>query len=305
MEKPDRYFVTTYLLFAALILVWALSWPISKIGLAYMPSFWYTLARTLLGCIIVFTVLYCKKKLCLPKRQDLPIILSIGILELGIALPLIALGLSYVDTARSALLLYTSPFWATPIAYFLFKEKISSIKLIGLIFGLFGFVLLFKPASFNWTDKNVLIGNGCIISAAILWTIVILHTRFGKWISQPLELLPWQLLLGSFITLIFALIIEPHPSVIWNTALISSLLYNAIFACAFGYFASITVTRRLPVVSTSIGFLGVPVIGIALSTIVFHGSLTQSFIFASIFILLGLVIISVEPKFTVNKVDFQ
>ena len=74
--------VLIYGLLIAVILVWAFAWPISKIGLHYMPPLWYTALRLAIGFITIFIVLLFRKKIQIPSQKDLPLILSIGLLQL-------------------------------------------------------------------------------------------------------------------------------------------------------------------------------------------------------------------------------
>ncbi len=305
MNTAEHRLNSPYLLLGALIIAWALAWPISKIGLADMTPFWYATLRSGIGTIFVFAYLIATKKLHKPRQKDIPQIFSIGIFQMGVFLMLIYYGLNFVEPGRSAILSYTTPLWVTPIGYFIFKEELTPLKLIGFLLGLVGILILFSPWSFDWHDSNTIIGHLSLLTAAMVWAGVIIFTRYGKWHAKPIDLLPWQLLLSTIFTLLCSLLFEPLPKVFFNANLVWTLLYNGIFASAFGYFASVSLAKALPMVTTTIGFLGVPVFGLLFSALLVHEMITPNLIIAGTLIIMGLVSVALSPKFSSKNMNRQ
>lgn len=292
-EKP----ITTYTLLFLVVFIWALAWPVSKIGLMDMPPIWYSALRLAIGFLTIFIILAFQRKIKVPTRKDLPLILSIGLLQMACFLVLLNGGLMFVDAGRSAILVYSTPFIVTPIAVLLFDEKLTSIKLLGLLLGLFGLIILFNPWSFNWHDIHTVIGNTMLLLAAACWAIAMLHTRYGTWHSSSLSLVPWQLLLASISVIGTAFIIEPHPTIAWTHRLWWTVIFNGVLATGFAYAAIIYVCQKLPVVSTSLLLLSVPVLGLIMSSIWLGEPITASIVIAMLFIIAGLTTIILEkPK---------
>lgn len=277
-----------YSLLIGVILSWAVAWPVSKIGLQYMPPIWYALTRLGIGFIVIFLLLVVRGKIVFPKRQDWPMILVISFLQMASFLIFLNGGLLFVDAGRSTILVQSAPFFILPITVIWFQEKMTPLKLLGIILGLTGVLILFNPWSFNWHNTHTVIGNGLLLLAALCWAIAMIYIRYGKWHSSSLSLLPWQLLLAFFFVVISAIFIEPQPKIIWNTPLILTVLYNGILTTGFGYAAIIFVSQRLPVGTTSLLLLGVPVIALLLSAWWLGEPLTGSIITAMLFIVSGL-----------------
>ena len=112
-----------YLLVALLVVIWGLSWPISKIGLEFMPPIWYTAYRLLIGMVSMFLIVAFAGKFVIPSPRDLPIIFFIGTFQMAVSIALITVGLHHVSAGRSAMLVYTTPIWVMPLAIlFLMKN---------------------------------------------------------------------------------------------------------------------------------------------------------------------------------------
>jgi drug/metabolite transporter (DMT)-like permease len=293
----------SYILLFLVIVIWAVAWPASKIGLMDMPPIWYTALRLCIGFITVFLLLLVQKKITLPKKRDLPLILTIGLLQMACFLILINGGLLFVDAGRSAILVYSTPFLVTPIAVLFFQEKITYIKLGGLILGLLGLLMLFTPWNFDWHNTNTVIGNSLLLLAALCWAIAMLHTRYGTWHSPSLNLVPWQLLIACIFVIVTAFIMQPHPQISWTTRLWVTGIYNGVLATGFAYAAIIYVSKELPVVKTSLLLLGVPVLGLLISAAWLGEKITSNTLIAMLFIMAGLVAIVLErPKKLVHDV---
>lgn len=265
-----------YGLFGATVAVWGTNWPIMKVGLEMITPFWFALSRVVLGCLVLFAVLAALRKLQLPRRSDLPLVFSVGGLQVAVFLVAINLALPAVGAGRSAILAYTTPLWVVPGALLLLGERLRPLKLAGLLLGLLGIAILFNPAAFDWSDPEQRWGNALLMLAALASALAILHVRSRNWHGTPLQLAPWQLLVAIPPLLAGALLLEadwrPQPS--WSLALI--LLYNGVLATGFCYWGSFTVTRSLPAISTSLGFLGVPMIGVASSALALGEPLSAS-----------------------------
>lgn len=291
-----------YLLFAFIIIIWGLSWPISKIGVHYISPIWFTTARLVVGTLSMFLLLLASNKLTLPSRKDLPLILWLGLLQIGLFLILVNVGLYYTGVGRAAIIVYSTPLWVTPAAIFIFGEQMRPLKLIGLLLGILGIFMLFSPWSFNWHDKQVVLGNGLLIGASMCWAIAILISRYSTWHSSALSLIPWQLLVGTIPALLAAFIFEPHPHIEWHFSLIGILFYIGVLVTALGYWGTMLITRSLPIMTTSLCFLGAPVIGLLSSACFLGEPLTLDLIIAMSLIILGLIAVAISNVRKIEKI---
>lgn len=279
-----------YLLFAIVIFIWSIGWSINKMGLLYMPAIWFGVFRVGGAAAFLFFMLGISGQLHLPRAKDIPIILSIGLLQMGLFIIFINLGLFYVEAGRSAILAYTTPLWTTPIATLFFKEKLSMQKFLGLCLGVLGILVLFSPFSLDWHNTNELIGNSYILLSAILWSLAMICTRYMKWYSSPIQLLPWQFLVGFFPTFLLAIYLAPSPHIQWCHQLYAILFVTIIFISAFAYWGFILVTKNLPVTTSSMGLLAIPLTSLLASHIITGEVITLNKTIAMVLIMLGLAL---------------
>lgn len=279
-------------LLAAVVLLWGVNWPIMKIGIGVIPPLWFAVLRSLIGAVTLFVVLFATGRFAWPTRRDLPIIASIGLLQIGAFLALVNVALLHVDAGRSAVLAYTTPLWVGPGAILLLGERPTPLKISGLLLGLGGVALMFSPAAMDWSDQAELIGNLMLMLAAAGWAAAILHVRGREWRLSLLQLLPWQFLASQPLLLALAFWLEGPPDFTWSPTVLAILAYNGPIASAFCYWAVLAVTRALPATTTSLSLLAVPAAGLIASTLALGEPLGASLIGGCVLILGGVAMVN-------------
>ena len=293
-ESSSRSRLYTFLLIAA-ILFWGANWTVMKIGLAHASPLWMVAERFLLGAACLFPFVAINGGIHLPPRQDLPIVLSVGLLQMLINAALITVALQTVPPGRSAVLAYTTPIWVTPAAALL-GERPSFRKMAGTLCGLAGVAILFNPASLDWTDRRVITGHLLLLAAALTWAICIIHIRHHQWHSSALALAPWQMLLAAIPMTVLALAVDgPHPGdgslAFWGTT-----LYSGGIATAFCYWAVVAVNRRISSTTMSIAMLAVPVVGLTISAVYLGERLDGGLLLGMAGILGGIAIAATQRR---------
>ncbi|MDA0653138.1 MAG: DMT family transporter, partial [Proteobacteria bacterium] len=231
-------------------------WPVMRASVEFIPPFWFATARVFIGAMVLFAVLAATGRVRLPPRSDLPIILSVGICMMGIYVTLVHYALQFVPAGRGALLAYSTPLWVTPVAVIFMGVRLTPMRLMGLVMGLGGLAFMFNPAGFDWSDPDVLIGNGMCILAAMSWSIAILHMRRQSWTLSPLQLAPWQLLVATIVTLPFTLLLETRSDIQMGWPLLALVAYGGIIGTGVGIWAVTSTVRYLGPVTASVGMLG-------------------------------------------------
>jgi drug/metabolite transporter (DMT)-like permease len=285
-----------FALFIFIVFTWGLAWPVNKIGLEYMSPLWYTAARLIVGTLAMLLIVIATKNFSLPERRELPLVFTIGLLQIGIYILLTNVGLAYLPAGRSSLLAYTTPLWVMPIATIFFKEHSGPLKWTGFFLAIIGLFILINPRELDWHDSKILLGTGALLLASLCWGLSMLCARYMKWTKSPLQLIPWQLLVGAIPVLIFALIKEPSVSIQWNMPLVLSLVYTGIIVTGISYWCGVIINKELPTIIVSLGFLIVPVFSFAISAMYLHETINLSTAIAMTLILLGLLLVVIEKE---------
>jgi len=262
----------------------------NKILLETFSPLWVVAARSAIATVALFGIALARGRLALPPRADVPVVLSIALLHMVGFGVLAAWGLHLVPTGRSVVLAYTTPLWVVPGAWLFLHERFTARRIVGVIIGLAGLVVLFNPTTFDWTSRGAVLGNGSIVLAAFLWAASILHIRGHRWQSTPLDLVPWEMLMATAIIASLGVAVDGVPSVTWSGRRVALLLYAGIPGTAVAYWATALASRNLPAVTTSLGLLATPVLSVVVATLWLGEPLTLALVAAIVLILGGVAV---------------
>lgn len=290
---PQR---TALLMLGVVVIAWGLTWVVNKLLLGYMTPIWAAAARTIVGAAALLVLGVALRRFTWPVSGDVPVILSVALLHMGAFAMLVSLGLQYVPAGRSVVLAYTTPLWVIPGARIFLNEPIGRGRAWGLLLGLGGLVVIFNPLSFDWHDHRAVLGNGLIMLAAVCWAANIVYVRAHRWITPPFELAFWQALLASVLLSALALLIEGVPVVHWGSEVSGLLAYAGIFGIAIAYWAAVNVNRALPAAVTALGFLGVPVFGLACAAVWLDEPVSASLLWGMALIIAGIAVGLRNPR---------
>jgi drug/metabolite transporter (DMT)-like permease len=276
VSASDRYSLGTVwavprarglLALAAAVAAWGIGWPVNRAILDHLPPLSTVAIRSAVATVALFAIARWQRRLTVPDRQDVPVLLSISLLHMTGYAILVSVGLLFVPVGRSIVLAYTMPLWITPGAAVFLGERLTARRALGVALGIGGLAVMFNPLGFDWHNRQGLIGNAVLLLAALLWAASILHIRAHRWRAAPFDLIAWEMALATLVLSILALVIDGRPRIEWPPNLIWLMLYSALPGTALAFWAGAVASQNLPAVTTSLGLLAAPVIGIAASAV--------------------------------------
>jgi len=280
-----------YLLLICLALVWGTNWPIAKIGLRDLPPFTYGVLRVATGLAVIVAVVAARRGLRLPSRQDLPVVVSVGIGQMAAGIVLMNLALPLVSAGRSAILVYTMPLWVALIQ--LPTMRVGARRQLGGLFvGLIGIAVLLNPLAIDWGSSGQVLGSTGLLVSAVLWAVTTIHLKRHEWRGTPLDLMPWQLLIALIPLVIAAFVLENGRPIHWEPTTVAAVLFSGPLATALAFWLSQSISRSLSPLATTMGFMIVPVVGLIASSIMLGEPLTVIDLAGAATTFLGIIVVS-------------
>jgi drug/metabolite transporter (DMT)-like permease len=277
-------------LFAVVVFAWGTTWPVMKLVVQHIPPLSMTALRSWIAAATVLPILLLQGNFIVPKRGDMGVVLSISLLHMVGFAALVAAGLQYVPAGKAIVLGYTTPLWVAIGARLFLGEAITKWRALGIVLGIGGLGVIFSPEVFDWTDTNTLIGCGFVLLGAACWAVSIVYVRSHRWLASPFQLLFWQVLIAAVVLSVMGLLVEgvPHPD--WTPRLIALLLYASVVGTSIAYWAMSMVNRSLPAITTSLGVLATPLVGLATAALALGEPVEPSLLIATALILGGIAI---------------
>ncbi|MEC5320966.1 DMT family transporter [Brenneria populi subsp. brevivirga] len=276
------------------IVVWGANWPIMKLGLEHITPLWFSALRFALGGLCLFFIQIATRTLKLPQRRDIPLLFSVGLLQMLTFTALGAIAMTEIPAGRSAILAYTTPLWVLPGAILFFKQRVTRRELVGTLMGIAGVAILFNPLTLDWKDVQALQANTLLLIASLCWAICILHLRHHRGASSAYHLAPWQMLIATVPLIVIAWCKEgPYTGDnslrFWEISLFVGPLATAFCFCAVN-----AASQWISSTSMASSMLGVPVVGLFISILFLNESLTAGLIAGVVAIIAGMMVVTLN-----------
>ncbi len=300
---PNWQFV---LMMMVAVVVWALAFPFIKIGLEELSFINLTIMRFFVVCCILFFVLILQKKRFskLQKKDILPIFLLglLGVIAYHLGLNY---GEQFISPGTASLIIATIPVQIVILAVIFLKEKITLIKLIGIIISLSGVVIISMWGKTGTSlEIDYIFGALAVLIAATTGAI---YTIVGKKFLERysgLSLTVYAMLLGSI-----GLIPTINNSLFDQVSKMSingwfAVLFLGIFSTVIGYTIWYVALKIKNASEISIYLYAIPVLSTIFSYFMFGQEITLMFILGGALVIMGVVIVNKRTdKQLNNKID--
>jgi len=283
---PSQDRLRNWMLLVLLILIWAVSWPVIKVGVAEIPPIWYGCLRYLAASLILFAFVTLRGGLARPPRTDWPLVVVSGALQMAAYSALTSLALTILPPGRASVLAFSTPIFTVPLAAWRLHETPSPRAAAGVVIGLLGVLAIASPSIAAGGAREAL-AYAMLMGAAAAWAVSIVAVRGHRFTASPLSLAPWQMLIAATILLPVALVVEGGLPPI-NAKGFFTLAYVSPVATAFAYWAVVEAGRRFPASTISIALLATPAVGLTISALTFGETIDASLAIGSVFTAVGI-----------------
>jgi drug/metabolite transporter (DMT)-like permease len=252
-------------LLVVLILTWAVSWPVIKVGVTSISPLWYACLRYQIAAVCLFTLVVIRREFAFPPRPDWLLVVVSGAFQMGAYSALTGLALTILPPGRASVLAFSTPLWVVPLAAWRLNEHVSRRAMLGVGLGLLGVLAIAAP-SLHASRRDQLVAYAMLLAAAAVWAVTIVFVRSHRFTASALSLAPWQMLVAAALLLPLAMTVERRPASIGASG-VASLAYVGPVATAFAYWAIVEAGRHLRASAMSMALLATPCIGILISAL--------------------------------------
>ncbi len=242
---------------AVLSLIWGYNWVVMKQVLRYIDPFDFSAIRALLGAATLFLVIVVTRRPA--GLVAAPQVALLGVLQTAAFTALIQWALVAGGAGKTAVLVYTMPFWLLALAWWLLGERIRGVQWVAIAVAAVGLVLILEP----WALGGSAFSNLLAIGGGLTWALsaVVAKRLRARANIDLLALTAWQMLFGALALCIVAALLPSRP--IETTAYFyGALAFNAVFATALAWLLWLYVLQHLSAGMAGLSALGIPLIGV-------------------------------------------
>ena len=289
-NKIDAFGAVALISFSLLLGINHVVIKIVNVGLN--PIFFAGIRSFIAFLFIIIWMKFTRKPIVFNKK-NINICLIAG-LVFALEFLFLFLALDFTSVSRNSIIYYSMPLWLTVLLFFTKnKEKLSFIKLLGLILAFSGVVIsVSKNENGLIINSSSLFGDFLAFLAALFWALLIIiakNSNFNK--EMPEMQLLWMVMVSGPILICFSFFIE-DPIRDFQIIHIWGLLFQSIVVVAGGFLFWLWLLSKYPASGVaSFSFL-TPIFTIFFGWLILSEVMTPDFIFAAFLVITGLILIN-------------
>lgn len=269
---------------------WGGTFIAGKILAGQVPPVSSSFLRFFIASIALALILLAGRSLPrLPTKQQLPNLLLLGFTGVFSYNILFFNGLAKISAGRAALIIATTPLIITMMSALIYKEKLSFIKIFGILVSLTGALFVVSNGHLSLLLSGGF-GQGelAIIGCVLSWTA---YTIFGRSVlieMSPLSAVFYSSIAGA-IMLLPAAIYEGLPGLLVtiNAESWTALAYLGIFGTALGFTWYYRGINAIGTSRAAVFINMVPVFGVLLSWLILSETFKPSVLLGGLLVLAG------------------
>jgi drug/metabolite transporter (DMT)-like permease len=275
--------------------IWGSTWLFIKLGLADLPPLTFAGIRFVIAFLILVTFIWFRG-VRLPRASSDWILLALtGVMSFSINYGLVFWGEQYISSGLAALLQATLPAFGLVIAHFyLPAERITPLKIIGVVLGVLGVAIVFSN-QLSVAGGKALAGSIALVisSAVVAYSNVLIKAR-GKHLN-PAILAGGQMFFGLIPLFMVGLPLEGNPFYFrWTTMALVAILYLAIVGSVIAFLLYYWLVHNMDVTKSMLIALVTPVVAVILGMLVLNEELGWRTVAGGAMIMSGIALIVVQ-----------
>ncbi len=279
--------------------IYGLNHTIAKMVMPiYIGSLGLVLLRVLGATIIFWTIgLFFKSKPI--EKKDRFTIIKCGLFGMSINIAAFIAGLDYSTPVNSSILIIISPIFVVILSFFIFRNKINFLKILGIIMGFIGALILILNADSNSSvGRNIPLGNFLFIVNSISYAYYLIIVKPMAQKYDLITLFKWLFLIGLIFN--FPLGINQFTDVNWSSLPVKEAIlpmaFVVICTTVMTYFLNGYALSKITSTEVAVFMYLQPIIGIVFAIFTKSDTISLTIIIASILIFIGVYLTSVMKQ---------
>jgi drug/metabolite transporter (DMT)-like permease len=267
----------------------AIKYSFSGIGTFTAAGLRFSIA----AAAIYFWARFTGRPFALRKGQTFQVLIIsiIFTLQLG----LLYLGLEKTSASRGTLMVNLQPFFLLLLAHwFIPGDRMTKKKILGLIMGAVGMVLVFSGK--KGVTADVQIGDLMILITAFLWAVNTAYTKRIIHLFSPFQMVFYPMLFCIPFFLLAGFLWDARMIVNLDGKVLSALLYQSLVTASFGFVAWNTMLLKYGAVALHSFIFIMPIAGVLLGGLILGEPITWELLLALALIVTGIVTVNFRSR---------
>ena len=293
-----------WLVFLLLGAIWSSSFMWIKIAVQEIGPITLVAFRVLLGLLFGVVVIYLQRIPWPRAPKEWTPLLALGVVNIAVPFFLISWGEQSIDSAVASILNATTPLFTILVAHYLLRDdKMTVLKVLGLLIGFAGVVILMSKDI--GASLGSVLGQLAVVLASAFYAGGAVYARKTTQEMPGILRSAGPLLPATIVMWLAAFLIEspvklPQLGMTWI-----ALLFLGILGSGFAFVLSYYLIHEIGPTRTSMVTYLFPLGGVILGVLFLNEQLSWQLLAGAVLIVLSLVVANMQPKKRGQKISEQ
>lgn len=267
--------------------LWGGSFFCVAIAVAELPPLTVVLARVGLAAVVMATFVHISGDRLPTGLSDWKLLAGMGLLNNAIPFTVISWGQVHIDSGLASILNATTPFFTVLLAHLLTRdERMTPAKLLGVLIGLAGVVVLIGPTALAGLGLDGL-AQGAVLVGALSYAFAGIHGKRLKHMSSSTAA-AGMLITSTAMLFPVTLLIDPSITELPSMKTLAAITFMAVFSTGLAYILYFRILRAAGATNVLLVTFLVPVSALVLGVSFLDETLTLSAMLGMTLIFAGL-----------------
>ncbi len=290
------------LLYILICLIWGTTWLVTRLGLNSLTPIFSAGVRFIVATITILLFMKFQSIKLHTDKSSIILYILMGLFAYAVPFSLIYLGQMYVASGLAAVIFAIYPFFVALFnKIFIPSERIGLIKIIAMILGFIGIVIIFldEIGIYNNSFFGMFV---ILIAASMQAALAVMIKKYGYHLN-PLSINFIPMFIAGILLIITSIFTEDLTNNIFDFNGIFSILYLGIIGSVVTFTAYYWLIKRVNIIILSLTAFITPVIALFVGWILNNEVLKQNQLIGGILVLIGVLVSNITFKFNPTKVD--
>lgn len=291
-EMSTRPTTRDWLLFGLISVFWGSSYLFIKIGVETLQPFTLIAGRLFFGSLVLGAALLVIRAPLPRDRGTYAKLLFMAVVNIVVPFSLITWGEQYIDSSLAAILQATTPLFTIVIASLaLTEEAITVNRLIGLIIGFGGVVVLFSHGLTGGRGDSLL-GELALVLSSLSYAIGSVFVRVRMRGFHPTVPAFFQVSIAFLIILVLTLVFESPVHLPDTARAWFAVIWLGVFGSSLAYLIYFRLVHVLGATRISLITYVMPIVGIVAGVLVLNETIDIRTVLGAAIILAGVGLVN-------------
>ena len=280
----------------AAVCFWGASFIATKIALSRLDPISIIFIRLILASILLSIIaVYTKRsfKINLKSHGYVFILALIAVFHLWIQVT----GLKFTTASNTGWIIGITPVFMAILGFFVFSEKFTLFKIIGIIISFFGLLLLISKGDFSSIDFISNKGDFLILASAFTWSVYSMVNKKTTINYPPLMTILFQFIMMAIIIIPFNINEQTVKTILHLSFEIwAVLLFLGLFCSGVGYVLWAQSLKEMESSKVGAFLYFEPFVTVIVAWSILNENITFLMIVSGITITCGVILVNINPK---------